>query len=263
MTSGQSSRKTTTEIEIPYPEASDRHLRISVGACRLRIRPGAEENLVSGTYTDPTGMLPVKISQDGGTARLTQETNLSDLSGLVVGTPTFDLQLGKAQPYMLTLETGASDSKMDLGGLSISRLVIKQGAGKNEIDFSAPNPQVMNLLDLSAGAVSIELEHLANANCAEMRIEGGAAAYEFDFGGTLQRDTHVKITTGLASVEVQIPAATAAKIRSESAPGSLNVGDGFTKKEGAFWNEAALAGRPPVLTIHANVTLGALKIETD
>jgi hypothetical protein len=43
--------------------------------------------------------------------------------------------------------------------------------------------------------------------------------------------------------------------------GGVNVGDGFTKKEGAFWTEAAVRGQTPVLTIEANISLGGLTIK--
>jgi hypothetical protein len=42
--------------------------------------------------------------------------------------------------------------------------------------------------------------------------------------------------------------------------GSLNVGNGFTKKAGAFWTEAAIKGQTPVLAIDASVSLGSLII---
>jgi hypothetical protein len=120
----------------------------------------------------------------------------------------------------------------------------------------------MSLLKLDSGAVGLTMNNLANANFAEMTVDGGAAGYVFDFGGSLQRDAYVRITTGMASVEVRIPSTTAAKITTESVLGGLDVGDGFTKKEGAFWTEAATAGTTPVLTIHANVTIGALSLRT-
>jgi hypothetical protein len=162
---------------------------------------------------------------------------------------------------MLTIEAGASETDLDLGGLPISRLEVKQGAGKYRIDFSAPNPQVMSLFDLDAGAGDIELSHLVNANFAEMSIDGGAAAYRLDFSGTPQRDAYVKISTGVSSVEIRVPASTAAKISTESVLGSIEIGDGFMKKEGAFWTEAALAGKRPVLTIRTSVALGSLRLQ--
>ncbi len=254
---------TVTVINVPYPKAAERELRISVGACRLQIRPGADAEWVSGSYRDPSGLLPCRIIQEGGTVRISQERNWGDILGRIGDLPaTFDLVLGKANPYGLTLETGASEANLDFGGLPIRRMEIKQGAGKVAVDFSAPNPVEMGKLKLSSGASGVEMKNLANANFAEMDVEGGAAGYSFDFGGTLQRDGRVRISAGVSSVEVYVPASTAVKIVSESVLGGVDVGDGFMKKEGSFWNEAALAGRSPLLAISASVALGSLRIRT-
>jgi hypothetical protein len=257
-----SSNTTTTAIKVAYPDANGLNLKIGLGACRLKVTPGDGGEWVSGTYHDPHGALPPRIEQDGGTARIMQDYHVADFFNLINGAPKIDLALGKARPYPLTVEVGASESKFDLGGLPLTQMTVKQGAGKCEFDFSTPNPQPMSLLTVDAGAMSLEMKNLANANFAEMSISGGAAAYKFDFGGTLQRDAHVKITTGMSSVEVIVPANTAVKIATESAMGSLNVGDGFTKKAGAFWTEAAVKGQTPVLTIDASVSLGSLMIRT-
>jgi hypothetical protein len=250
----------TSAITVAYPDAADRHLRISVGACRLSVVPGEADAWVTGSYDDPSGALPCKIMQEGGTVRITQVHNWADFIGRWDRPPTFELALGKIRPFALTLEVGASEATLDLGGVPITRLVARQGAGKYAIDFSSLNPQPMTLLSLSAGAAGMEVTTLANANCAEINLEGGAAAYTFDFGGALQRDTHARITTGLSSVELRIPAATAAKIVSESLLGSLDASSGFKQQHGAFWTEAALAGGTPLLTIQTNVTLGALRL---
>ncbi len=249
-----------TEINVAYPEATDLHLRLSLGACRLQISPGEGEEWVKGTYTAPTGALPVKIAQEGGTVRISQEVRMAGLTGVFGSPPAFELALGVGRPYELTLELGAAESKADLGGIPIRRLTIKQGAGKFAFDFSAPNPEAMSLLELHAGAVGLEMANLANANFAEMKVDGGAAAYKFDFGGSLGRDAHARVTAGVSSVEIHVPTSTAARISSESVLASMNVGDGFTKKEGAFWTPAALAGDAPVLTIRANVSVGSLAL---
>jgi len=254
--------KDVTTINVAYPEADDLHLRIDVGACRLNIAPGDGETWVTGTYDDPTGKLPVRISQEGGIVRISQERDWTAFFDVFGRPPTFDLALGAGRPFALTLETGASENRLDLGGLPISRLELKVGAGKIEIDFSAPNPQEMSLISLTGGAGGIEICNLASANFAEMSVDGGAAGFEFDFGGALQRDAHVKISTGVSSVVVQVPAATTAKISTESVLGDLSIGDGFMKKEGSFWTEAALAGNAPVLTIQASVSLGSLHLRT-
>ncbi len=75
------------------------------------------------------------------------------------------------------VETGASEFDHDLGGAPLSRLMVRQGAGKLELGFSVPNPEPMQLLEVSSGAAGIELANLANANLSEMRLSGGAASY--------------------------------------------------------------------------------------
>ncbi len=249
-----------TEIDISFPDAADLHLRIAVGACRLRIVPGESGAWVKGSYRDPSGALPASIIREGGTLRITQEPNWANIFGWLSGVPTFELALGKERPFSLTLETGASECELDLGGVPLSRLVGKYGAGTLKIDFSTPNPQAMTMLNLAAGAGNLEMHNLANANCAEIVVEGGAAAYHFDFGGELRRDAHMRIQSGLSSVQIAVPAATAAKIAAESVTGGLAVGDGFTKREGAFWTSGAIAGGRPVLTVHASIALGSLTL---
>ncbi|MEZ4639826.1 MAG: hypothetical protein R2873_01305 [Caldilineaceae bacterium] len=252
---------TVTDINVPFPEAEGLHLRLSVGACRLRIVPADGVAWVAGTYEDPSTAAPLRISQDGATVRISQDFNIPTTLGGMTKAPTFDLKLGKGKPYRLTVEGGASESEMDLGGLPLHGLAVKFGAGKQEFNFSSPNPEAMDEITVSAGAAGIEMENLANANFERMVLEGGAAAFELDFGGELRRDAAVKITTGMASVEVDVPSATPIRLSAEATLGSVDVGDGFMKKDGAFWNEAALSGKTPAITMTAQVVMGAIQLE--
>ena len=140
--------------------------------------------------------------------------------------------------------------------------MVRQGAGKLDLGFPIPNPEPMQLLEISSGAAGIELENLANANLSEMRLSGGAASYELDFGGFLSRDAEVSIETGLSAVVVSVPSSTATRVVAETPLGSVDVGDGFTKREGAFETEAALSGDRPALRIRAGVRLGSLQLRT-
>ena len=88
-----------------------------------------------------------------------------------------------------------------------------------------------------------------------MRLSGGAAGYELDFGGTLLRDAEAKIEAGMSGVEMKIPASTAAKIVAETTLGRVDVEDGFTKREGAFWTEAGMTGKRPLLTMLADTMM--------
>lgn len=254
---------TNTPIKVAYPTTEDLHLRIALAACHFKAKPGEGEAWITGTCYDPTGKRPPTIVEEGETVRISEGgPSFEHLPAVLGGVPRYELKLGKkGRPFALTVETGASEFEMDLGGVPVSSVTVRQGAGKFELDFSAPNPHPMRHLEVSSGAAGIELENLANANFSEMRLSGGAAGYELDFGGTLLRDAEAKIEAGLSGVEIKIPATTAAKIVAETTLGSVDVEDGFTKREGAFWTEAGMTGKKPLLTIRAGVRLGSLQLE--
>jgi hypothetical protein len=252
---------TDQEIRVAFSEAAERHLRITVGPGRLKLAPGTTGEWVNGTYHDPTGSIPARVEEQGGTVRIGQSYNrsLPKLRGM----PAFDLRLGTERPYALTMEGGANDDYVcDLGGLPLTRLDLRHGAAQIRLDFSVPNPQPMERMRLQVGAAEVEAMNLANANAAEVTVEGGAASFKLDFGGTLGRATAVRITAGASSVELTVPAATAAKIVPHTVLGGVEVGDGFETREGGYWTRAAVAGATPVLTIDANVTVSGLKLRT-
>ena len=66
----------------------------------------------------------------------------------------------------------------------------------------------------------------------------------------------MSVETGMSGVEVSVLVSTAVRIVSETTLGSVDVGDGFTKREGAFLTQGALSGEAPVLAIRAGVRLG-------
>jgi len=254
--------KQHTDIHIPYPDAAERHLLIRVGACRLRIARGGNDAWVSGTYDDPTGTVACRTTVDGGSARITQEPRVPTLSSIGRGVPTFDLALGTARPFALTIETGASETTFEVGGVPLTRLSVKLGAGKAVMRFLEPNPEAMTVLDIDAGAGSIELRNLANANFADLTVDGGAAAFTCDFGGSLRRDAAARISTGMSTVELLVPRTTAARIVTDTMLGHVDVADGFKTKEGGYWTDAAAEGGTPVLSIRAAVALGALSLRS-
>jgi hypothetical protein len=251
-----------TDIQIPYPDAVERQLVIRVGACRLRITRGSRDSWVSGTYDDPTGTIQCRTIVDGGLARITQEPRLPALKSITRGVPTFDLALGTVLPFALTIETGASDTTFEVGGVPLTRFAIKLGAGKAVVHFLEPNPEPMSELAINAGAGSLELRMLANADFADFRLSGGAASFICDFGGTLKREASAHISTGMSTLELLVPGTTAARVVTDTTLGHVDVAGGFVTKEGGYWTAAAAEGVTPVLTIRADVALGMLNLRS-
>jgi hypothetical protein len=224
-----------TPLIVAYPTAEDLRLRIALGACRFEAKSSDSEAWVTGACHDPTDQRSPRVVEEEGSLTITEtEPSFEQIPAVFGGVPRYELELGKEHPFALTIETRASEFDLDLGGVPLRSMTVRQGAGRFAVNFSAPNPEPIGLLEVSSGAAAIELENLANANFSEMRLSGGAAGYELDFGGTLSRGAEVEVETGLSGVDISVPATTPAKIVAETILGSVDVGDGFTKEEGAF-----------------------------
>lgn len=255
---------TPPRIECAYPAADLPVLRLAVAACRLRVVPGEGPNLVTGTYEEPSGAIPPKVSVDGARVTISQRYEVSRTFDLLSGgAPAFDLALGTARPYQLEIDSGGSDVSLELGGLPLARLTVRQAAGRLRVDFARPGTADLAALRVEAGAASLELRNLCNAGFAELVIAGGAARCSAHFGGTLARDARARIDAGVAAVQLIVPAATAARVEASSVVGGLRIGDGLTKRAGAFWTEAAVAGRTPVLDVHAETAVGLLELSVE
>jgi carboxymethylenebutenolidase len=247
-------------IRLAYPAADELRLVVSVGACALRLRPGTAANWVDGIYDDAAGALPLHIVQESGMARISQHTQLGELFHLLTRPPQLGLALGTARPFALTLEVGASDVDIDLGGVPLRELQVKAGAARQTIRFSEPNPEPMSSFSLAVGAGTVTLSGLANANCARLTVEGGAATCLLDFDGAPRREMQAQVTTAVSSVEIRVPETTPAAITGETILGGLDIGDGLMKQGGSFRTLAAATGRAPQVTVRATVTLGALRL---
>jgi hypothetical protein len=268
MPKGTSSTNTTKsmQISVPYPSSTELRLRISVGACRLRVMPtegNQGEAWVTGRYYDgPIEVLPLEISSIGGEVRISQRQEWAEVGHIFEGPPTLELFVGNAKPYALAIETGANDSYLSLGGLPLSHYSLKQGAGKVVADFALPNPAQLDRIVVSSGASHIEMRNLANANFSEMVVEGGAASYDLDFGGFLRRDANVRLTAAMSSADITVPPSIAAKIAAQLIMAGCNINETFVKKDGGYWNDLAINGGQPTLYLQAALTMGSLNVHS-
>jgi hypothetical protein len=98
-----------TPIDVAYPAAEDLLLRVALGACRFRARPGEGDAWVAGTYHDPTDKRPTRIVEEGASVTITEEEpSFERISAVFGGVPRYELWLGRQRPFALSIETGAS-----------------------------------------------------------------------------------------------------------------------------------------------------------
>jgi hypothetical protein len=247
-------------IELPYPPTGVPTLQLRIGPCDLRFKPSEGLGWISGTYFDPSQTLPIDIRSEGLVATITQRFDPSTIGTIKL--PRLDLAISRERPLALDIRAGASDSTFDLGGLPLTRLVMKAGAGRFDVDFSSPNPQPMTLIDLGLGAGTFAARHLANANFGELRLGGGVSACTLDFAGELRRDANARVDAGFASLDVLVPAETSARILVKSFAAGSQVGAGFTRTGDVYYTAPAVAGSHPLLAIDVTMAFGTLALRT-
>ena len=247
----------TDPISIPYPDDADTpELTLNFGAGELSLKPGDGEDFVSGEATYNVPDFKPKTKVNGSDVLLEQ----GDLT--VNGVPNFeddiknewDLELG-SQPMELYVKAGAYQGRFDLGGLSLTRLDISDGAADVKISFDDPNPVEMGVLIYNTGASNVTLEKLGNANLVEMTFRSGAGNYRLDFSGELQRDAEVHIESGISSVVIVIPEGVSAELTFEGGMSNIDLYGGWEKSGGKY----VQSGDGPTITLI--VTMGAGNLE--
>ena len=238
-------------------EASDEtRLSLSFGAGKLKLSPGAK-NLVDGTALYNVKDLKPQVSKNGGQIEIRQ--------GNFAGLPPFegmenewDLQLGKS-PMDLVIEAGAYNSEMELGGLSLKSLAIKDGASDVTLSFSVPNLVAMSEFSYTTGASDVTLNGLANANFKTFVFNSGAGNYNIDFSGALQRDATASIDSGLSDLTVLIPGKMNAIVTIDSALANVTVPKGWSQSAKIYTQP----GKGPTLTVIINMGAGDISIRSE
>ena len=242
-------------ITVANPKAEEARLTLSFGAGKLTLSPGLDgENLVEGTAVYNVQDLKPMIQKSGSSVEIRQ----GDFKRL----PLFkdmknewDLKLSDT-PLDLTVEAGAYEGNLELGGLALKSLTVQDGASHVDLSFLEPNRTEMSILRYETGASDVKLRGLANANFSTLTFSGGAGNYTLDFGGELQRDAVVTIESGLGNVSLLVPADVNAVVTVEGTAVNINAGTGWTQNG----QEYAQSGSGPTLTILVKMAAGNLVI---
>ena len=71
-----------------------------------------------------------------------------------------ELSLARGVPMNLDLEFGAVRADLDLGGLQMTGLKLQTGASESRVDISAPNPIRMSQANMEVGAADFHVRNL-------------------------------------------------------------------------------------------------------
>ncbi len=243
-------------ITVADPGSDETRVSISFGAGKLTLSPGAK-NLVDGTTVYNVEDLKPEIIQDGNSIEIRQG-NFKSLPPFDGMKNEWDLKLGSA-PMDLVISAGAYDGTLELGGLALKSLDVKDGASHVDLAFSEPNPIEMSVLQYATGASDVRLTGLANANFSTLTFSGGAGSYTLDFSGELQQDAVVTVNSGLGKLSLIIPENVNTKVTVSSAAVNIDHGSSWTQSGNSYTQK----GDGFTLTILVNMAAGNFLISSD
>jgi len=178
---------------------------------RIELTGGAD-NLVEGVvrYNKPN-LVPVITENEQG-IKIEQPERHHDLAPIRASRINdWELRLGNA-PLKLEIESEGMNGEINLSGIAIQDLVIRERGSLYKLVISEPNPARLDKIVYQTNASQAELIGLGNSQAAEFVFEGIGGIYSLDFSGPLRQDMNVHITYGLGSLTLVIPAETNATI---------------------------------------------------
>jgi hypothetical protein len=192
-------------------------LRMHHGAGRLNVNAGASADaLLSGTFG---GGLERQARREGDTLYV----DLRTPSGNIMVFPwmwgphhalDWNLDLNPEIPFALRIETGASDTHLDLTDLRITELELKTGVSATHVTL--PANAGYTRVRIEAGVASVNVR-VPNGVAARVRVDGGLAGISVDghrfprVGGenqspdydTATNKVEIVAQTGVGSVDVR------------------------------------------------------------
>jgi hypothetical protein len=219
----------TESIRVAGSQEGDADVRLEFGAGHLMLSPGAKD-LVEGTIVYNFDDLKPEILERGSVVTIRQG-NFESLPPFDDLKNEWDFALGDS-PMDLTIEAGAYEGTLELGGLALKTLTVNDGAS------------------------DVTLEGLANANFNTLVFNAGAGNYTLDFSGDLQRDATVSIDSGFSDIALVIPEGVNAVVTVDGALADVGFGDGWVKNGNTYTQ----TGEGPTLTIIVNIGAGNINI---
>ncbi|MGD0004266.1 MAG: DUF5668 domain-containing protein [Anaerolineaceae bacterium] len=203
-------------VSIPLEGATEADIRIRHGAGSLRI--GALANgsgLLSGTCV---GGVDVAVHRHGERVKARLRTAHDvwfGFPGTLGGRGlAWDLKLSRSVALTLDLESGASESTLDLTDLKVSELEVQTGASSTEITLPAQAGYTRVAVKSGAAAVSLRLPEgvagriyiqsgLAGISVDTSRFPQVSGGYETPGYGTAANKADIRIETGVGSIDIR------------------------------------------------------------
>jgi hypothetical protein len=161
-------------------------------------------------------------------------------------------------PLDLSLELGAVEADLQLGGLRLTDLTIRGGAADVTARFDQPNREQLRTMTLQVGAAHLKMFDVANSGVSRIIAEVGAGALTIDLGGTLARDVDITASLAMGGLELTVSQDAGVFVDERSFLGGFEK-EGFVKR-GDGWYSSNYDSAARHVRIHLHAFLGGLSL---
>jgi hypothetical protein len=205
------------QVHIPLADMREARIQLHHGAGRLEVMPsGTPGELLSGSFS---GGVEQHLERSGPAARLELRTSSYPV---FIGWPfvmineglSWNIALTREIPLQLEVETGASETRLNLQDLMVTDLSIKTGASSSTVTLPAAAGQTR--VKVQSGAASVEIylppgvagrihvqSGLAGINIDQNRFPAAGGGYETPGYETAANKADIYVETGVASITIR------------------------------------------------------------
>ena len=225
------------------------------------IKPGEPNGRVevTGEFSEALYELTQETKTDGGKPRTTIRFRakapawMRALAGMGNNNnenrPRITLLIPPAVPIELSLNVSMGESRIDLGGLTLSDLGIDLSMGNHRLDFREPVVGGMQRIRLNARMGEISVENLGNARAKSIDASGSMGSFTADLGGDWKpgSEAELSFTQSMGQLRINVPT----KIRLEA-----DVRDSEGKKQNVPLDDETKDPKAPMVKVRVSTSMG-------
>ena len=260
------SAQTLRDYEYSRPIRGERALRavVEFAAGKLIVNPGPADRLYGlmleydaerfrpvGSYAAADGSVRLGVESIGGGGIRVGRRSALPQTALVELPPAVDLSLD--------LAIGAAEGTVELGGLRLSELDVKNGASRTTVSFGRPNPGKCRAASVSSGAGELTLAGIGNSGCVAWTIDGGVGAVTVDLAGAWPADGRITVNLALGGLTLRVPKTLGVRVTMNGFLADFD-GDGFVKS-GKLWTSAGYDRAARHVELQVSSAMGGVKVE--
>ncbi len=234
-------------------------VHVEYGAGVLDLRPGEPGTLYRMELRYDQDVVEPETRYDNGRLEIGMDRIGRGVRfGSRDGSGRLDLELTRDVPLLLDLEFGAVRADLELGGLAIRDLDVETGASDTRIEISQPNPAELELASFEAGAANFVATGLGNLNAERIRLEAKAGKATLDFTGEWQRSADVSVELDLGAVELRFPRGLGVRLVPDVLLTSVDAQEMLKRGSDYFsqdWDSAEMR-----VTVEIDASIGAIDV---